>query len=372
MSRLPHSLQSSESIARSPSMPALSLRSRLFAVLFVVAVVIAAGCAPVLRVPVRKPAEFRVPATVKTIAIMEFEVNVKAGLVQAVTESFGLAPTIQRKVTEKTIAQDHFTVVERERIAEVLAELEFQYQDFANQEKAVAFGEQLGAGALIYGSVDMIPNLEVGTVQRQRRNAQGQWVKVDVPVERRAVTVNGTIKMVSTETGAIIGQKSGKWAATDMKEGNAIANIASWPALTEQAAERCSIALMRAITPNTQMETRKLAGGSGRWSKNFDQAYKFVENQLWTEAQEQYTAVIDQTRSVSTPEATESRAAAHHNVGVLYEIYGDVYEAQKQYKEAVDLRPGNGMFLDSLQTINRRVKEYEALMAQGGDDPDVE
>lgn len=105
-------------------------------------------------------------------------------------------------VLEKLVDSGRFTVVERERMKEVLNEIAFQLGGVVNENTVVQIGNQLGASYLIAGSITGLSTKKSGLSYDHSLKGGGSFNKM-------TVVANVTMRFIDVETGQIVLVASG-------------------------------------------------------------------------------------------------------------------------------------------------------------------
>ena len=103
-------------------------------------------------------------------------------------------------VTNTFIQLKYFKVLERSRIDQVMREIAHQQTGFVNESTAAKVGEQLGAKAIVLGSVTA-PRYSLEKQQCSDFDNKGNMIKVPCLVANASVTLN--VRMVNVETSEV-------------------------------------------------------------------------------------------------------------------------------------------------------------------------
>ena len=106
------------------------------------------------------------------------------------------------------------------------------------------------------------------------------------------------------------------------------------------------------IAPYYVNERRIIESGEG----NIDVGKKFAESGLWPEAIEAWQQAVKEM---------PDEPAAFYNLGLGFEVQGDLDKAEKAYKIAVKLE-AKKMYMEALTRIRQAKREREKLREQLG------
>ncbi len=91
-------------------------------------------------------------------------------------------------------------------------------------------------------------------------------------------------------------------------------------------------------------------------NRYYDVGYKYAVRGQWEDAIEQWEKVLD---------INKLSPAAVYNIGIAFEMMGDLFLAEKQLKKACDLKADNDFF-DALARVRKSLKEKKDICQQTG------
>ena len=87
-------------------------------------------------------------------------------------------------------------------------------------------------------------------------------------------------------------------------------------------------------------------------------ALEYAKRDLWDEAKEIWLDVINKKKS-----GKDDKVSATYNMGVYYEVFGFLDDAEIYYQKAFELSK-DSKYLDARSRINKRRKDLEKLQQQ--------
>lgn len=304
--------------------------------------------APVVRFETIKPPEINL-ADVSKIAVAEFH------------GPKGSGAEASYKLTEYLLQTKRFTVMEREKIRQILKEQGLEMSGAIDENSAVEIGKLLGVDALIFGDVTaykiedergtkkVYKKVGTGRYKRVKRKniftGKEYWADEEIMktvlvdehyrIRRGVVTVN--FKTVSVKTGELLAVKS----VSESKEYKSVEGRGEIPPGDEILSKLLNKVVedfAGMIAPIKIVVKRKLEKGSDLVNKGI----KFAQNDLWSKAMETWNQEI---------KLNPSDAAAYYNLGVGYEEEGNFFKAKEMYSKAVDLNPKKE-YMEALRRVN--------------------
>ncbi len=173
------------------------------------------------------------------------------------------------------------------------------------------------------------------------------WVDQYYRIRRGTVAVN--FRVVDVETGKLLvahsdskSYSSGKVIEGSYRELKPAGEILQ--DLSSQVVEK----FVRMISPHKMSERRVLESGDGK----IYEGKKFAQAGLWDVAS--WKEAIQRMPKVS---------AAYYNLGIAYEIKGDLDMAEKLFKKAASLNQKK-LYMEAIVRIRQEKKEQEELKKQ--------
>jgi len=352
---------------------------------------IIAACTTTIPVRVRKPAELNVGAA-RTIAVMDFDFSgswdysadkkSKTTLRDVLTNVLSGAGTQSQNSSQKTypgsnvsdqfvaklVQNQYYTVIERSKIEEIIKEQSFSLSGLVDQQQAVTIGNLLGAEALITGSGSYSIKDEGGWETYKEKEKDKDGKKVEVEKKRyniyRIVDVSLTFRIIDVTTGSIIASKTNhgsnrsvkrSYMGTGKNERAAAQSLPDWKPIVERVVSNVLDLTVTQIAPHTVTEKRVIEEGD---SNKMERALEYAKRDLWDEARVIWLEVVDKKKSDK-----EDKIAATYNLGLYYEVFGFLDDAESYYQKAFKLS-GDSKFLDARARINRRRAELRKLQQQ--------
>ncbi|MFO7888981.1 MAG: DUF6340 family protein [bacterium] len=335
----------------------------------IVLMIISCTVPSVIRIKVLKPATISMPE-IKEVAVVDFRGPDRSGS--------QIATLLQSKLIES----NHFDIIEREKINRVLEEQNMGMSGVMDEETAVEIGKVLGVDGMIFGEVtqyEVSPDKEITqkvkkkkftgkyrTVEKKDKKAgktkkvkekiyEDVWVDETHYVRQGDVAVN--FRVVNVKTGQLLAAYSDSKSYNSQDEKGFLAAVSNSPdklkpksdILRDLSEEVCTN-FAHMIAPHYMYEKRYIEPGKG----NIAVGKKFAEQGLWPEAQQAWQEAV-----MNMPQ----ESAGYYNLGLSYEVQGNLVRAEELYKQAVNLQQKD-RYMESLARIRKNMKEREKLEEQ--------
>jgi len=245
----------------------------------------------------------------------------------------------------------YYRLMERSRMDSIMAEKRLSQTEYAHPDNIKELGSILNVDYIITGEINAYSVEDEDTFEQEestrligyyydrrgRRKPRYETYFIDVPVKIRRATVSASFRMVTVDTSKIIAGES-KTMST-RKKGCGSEGIASLPSgeeLLSMLTENITAYFTNLIAPHPVSDVRTLLKGK---TKSCKQGYELAQSGLWEESAAAWNQAL-----LERPEDP----APYNNLGVAAEVRGDYQTASEHYKKALELRPGNKVFMDHL------------------------
>jgi curli biogenesis system outer membrane secretion channel CsgG len=316
-----------------------------------------------VRVDVQKPAAVHLSG-VRKIAVADLRGPMSSG------------PAMASLVQSMLMETGFYQLVERDKIAGILDEQKLAQAGVTDESTAKEVGQLLGADALVFGEITTygVEPDETGSEKIEKKEGTGKyetveekniftgkkhkvrkeikrtvWVDQYYRIRRGTVAVN--FRVADVETGKLLAvhsdsksYNSGKvveGSGTSLKPEGEILND-----LSTQVAK----GFVQLIAPHRVTETRAIESGSGK----IGEGKKFAQSGLWQDAFESWQEAV---------RLTPNESAAHYDLGLAFEVRGDLDEAEKAIRKAVSIKQKK-TYLEALARVLREKDEKVRLEEQ--------
>jgi len=316
-----------------------------------------------ITVDVLKPAEINLSG-VKTVAVVDFQGPVRSG------------SQIATYLQSYLLNTGYFDLLEREKLKRILDEQDLGLSGVVDRATAVKVGKLLGVQAMIFGEVttyeverdqlgvDKVEK-EVGTgryeyiskkdkktgkVERTKREIM-ETVIIDRPYRIRRGSVGANFRIVKVETGQLAAVHSDMKTFVSDKIYRDTGEVLPPKAqiLTDLSRVLCE-EFVHMIAPHTVTESWYIESGDDR----IKEGTKYAEAGLWPEAMEVWSAAIREN---------PDDPAGYYNLGLAYEVQGDLDKAEEYYGEALRLKMDNH-YMAAISRIRQTREDQEILEEQ--------
>jgi tetratricopeptide (TPR) repeat protein len=323
---------------------------------------LAAGCTKSTWIEITRPAEYNV-SDLKRLAVVDFSGPGNSGEMAAA------------KFTNELWSTNYFSLLERKELQKILEEHALQMSGVVNDSTIVEFGKILGVDGLIVGSVTTYQvedkrgkekvKEQVWTGQYEK-DKNGNYVYEHTPIGKqkkkiykeelvdkefinRQASVGLSFRLVSVETAEIRASGS-QTESFSQKYYPGQGNIPAREAVLNDLTDRVIKKFIPTISPYKIRVSRTFEKGNDEVNNGIDLA----RNNLWDKAAEIWE---NETRRDSRNDA------AFYNLGIAYEVGGDLDRAEQAYETALKIK-SKDLYMKALSQIRQRKLEQEKLRQQ--------
>lgn len=330
------------------------------------------GCstAPSVQRPVIVPAESSTASSLRRIAVLPFDRRVGGPDITAEVETMLAAVQVN--------GQPYFTVVERNKIQQLMKELKLPETGAIREDTAARVGQMLGANGVYAGSITRSEVLNqsyqesrsrcVRTEQKKDKNGNmvdgkcQKWQDHNVSCRKRTAYFTFLPKLISVESGSIAFSKEATGEASDAACHGEPKDVADGAQLLANARSTAIGQLRVAVAPSVQMVTIRYMDSSdgmtsGMAKEKHASALAFAREGRSDRACAIWSEVI---------ELDPKAVSVIHNLGTCEEQRGNLSSALQRYNEADGLtsRPDKTIG-ESLARVKAMIENRPALQRQG-------
>jgi tetratricopeptide (TPR) repeat protein len=285
--------------------------------------------------------------------------------------------------------QQFFEMITRSRMLKLLAEQRLGLTGLIDPDKAAKIGKISGVQAIVSGRVTTYGVKENKYSKQTTRYQGNRQYNVNVPCNALSAYVDFTVNFLDAQNGQIMASSSadGQLVAEECQGGGDLSELMAKmitdaifqsiqkqtdnvkvvkmdipPRMLKGAADLAIKSFVNKITPSyLSVPIVILEGDYGGFSAsfkekpqteklvqvNYEVGYKYGIRGQWEDAIKQWEKIL---------ETDPQRPAAVYNIGVAFEMMGDLQIAEKQFKTAADMRPDD-LFFDALARVRNSIAE---------------
>jgi curli biogenesis system outer membrane secretion channel CsgG len=270
----------------------------------------------------------------------------------------------------------HFDMLERDKLNKVLDEQKLGMTGVLDEATARKIGKMAGVDAMIFGEVTtyQVEPDERGVEKVEKKVGTGKYEEVDekniftgktkrvkreimqtVLVDQRYRIRRGSaaihFRVVDVETGKLLAVHSDNQSYTSDKviEGGSTSLKPEGEILDDLSKVICR-RFVQLIAPHFVQEQRSIEPGKG----SIQAGKKYAEAGLWPEALKEWKQAVEEF---------PKDPVAFYNLGLAYEVQGDLDQAEANYKTAVSFRQKR-LYLDAINRIRQEKIESDRLKEQ--------
>ncbi len=328
-------------------------------ILILLLAILAISCSKKVVVNVQKPAQYNV-ADIKRIAVFDFNGPDNSGEIVA------------SKFTEKLWKTQYFTIMERKDLQKILEEHALQMSGIVDNATVVEYGKIIGVDGVVLGNITAY-NVSAtrGRDKVKEQVWKGEYEKdkngniiyektstgrkkkkkyVEEFVERtfinRTVSVGINFRLVSVQTGEIRASDSDTKSNTK-KYYTHKGEIPAADQILDNLTNSVLNKFIPLITPHQVSISKEFEEGNDQ----VDLGIEYAQKNLWDRAKDIWEAEVQKD---------PQNAPALYNLGIAYEVMGDLEQAEQMYNRALDIEP-NDLYMEAVANIRKRKIEQQKL-----------
>ena len=272
------------------------------------------------------------------------------------------------KFITKLVENGHYSVVERDKISNLIDEQKMHLSGFVKEKKSIEIGEMLGVDAIIIGSGSYSVEDRGFWKELKNKDLDGMRLKVDGSKDtliyvyriKRMIHAQLAYRIVSVETGEIIAAKENNAKKIvhhqDRNPNLASAKIPSWKPIVNRLTDQLVQKSIKQIAPHHTISKKKIKKGRTPAMKA---GLQYAKRTLWDDAKKSWETVLTD----NSPKSRKDRLHAMYNIGLYHEIHNDLDKAEEIFDQCYKIS-GKNEYLDARVRIQRRKKELEDLEKQ--------
>ena len=250
-----------------------------------------------------------------------------------------------------------FVVVERERLDQVLKEMELGQTGLIDESQVGEVGKLLGVDAIITGQVNAACKDSWGKETRTRKKNKVEE-KYEVWCNSRVATASTTIRIVDVETGQLIGTREASNKQELKKcEGDYGTDLPPANQTIDVCLQNIAGQLINYFMPRFEQKKFDFAKVETKeFKRQAELAKKSIEAYALDDAFIQYSAILDQD---------PYNHAALYNIGMLHEVVGNYKQAVEKYNMAAQLVSKEDKYRKAVQRVDKQERFWAQLRALG-------
>ena len=271
------------------------------------------------------------------------------------TGFLGLGKGREGKSLQEGTFTNVFEIVERNQMEQILREQTLGQTGLVDENQVISLGNMLGVQALIVGDVNYYHKLEDYEQEREKKK-DGKKIKVKVKCQRREVKISVRAKIISTETGQILGSTEQDETLKESKCEDSYGSLPTMNEMIDNGLKNLCGKIANYFAPHYVMESYELEKiKDDKFKKNAEDAANLAEDLKIDDAYVIYKSIFDQDQY--NPEVL-------YNLGIMHEVVGNFSKAEEFYTMASQLKD-EGKYRDALKRIEKSVSFAENLAKIG-------
>ena len=267
----------------------------------------------------------------------------------------GMGAKKEGKTLQDGTSSRVYDIVERSRMVQVMQEQQLGMSGLLDQSQAVNLGKMLGVQAIVMGKVQVIPTDRRVTETRSYKKNGKKYTK-KVRCTKRMVNTVVTARIISTETGQILGSKESTQKMESKKCEGDYGNLKTVAEMVSGCLRNSSEAIANYFAPHYKLETYELEKIKTKPFKNLaEKAAKDAENLNIDAAYLKYKSIYD--KDPYNPKIL-------YNLGIMHEVVGNFRKADEFYQMAYQLKD-EGKYEKAIKRVAKNVEFAKALAEMG-------
>jgi len=299
---------------------------------------------------------------VKTLAVLDltpYQNNPDSGKIVA------------NAIVSKLFPTGFYKLIERSQLERVIREHHFNLSGYVNEETASEIGKLVGADAVVVGEVSAFNFEDIVQTRHETVRVKTGRVRTiynehkkayeEVPLYRdeivpyKVYTIQGSVsanfRIIRVESGDVLASFTKHFDYSN--ESRDLGALPSKETLYNMGVDKITGEFAQEIAPYRVDVSRPILKTKTPQAKS---AYKLAQGGLWKEALENW---------LSATQIRPSDAKLYHNIGVSYEVMGDLEKAEENYLKALNLQPNNSIYIDDVRYIRNLIQDQEKLKRIG-------
>lgn len=328
------------------------------------------GCAPTVTMKMLVPPQYD-PGSIKKIGILDFSVQRSNRISFSFFSRENVGKIMSDQLAYKFVQNGYFTVVDRYELYRVLVHYGLSLIGVISQDDLKKAKQALQVDGFVTGNIfySVKDETEVVHTQSTVTDTSGvtKMVSDTLYKARRLVDVTFGFKLIDATDGSI-------HAAFELTKNNynrnnsvfdnckdtvirkssseALNRLPNVEDIIQEMIDGVCYEMVLMVAPHYAYRSRSIATGKSLPMKN---GAAYVKKSLWEDAIREWQVVI-----LDNSIPPKERAGAASNIGVYYEVKGDLHKADSLYNEAFKIS-GDDRYLDSREAIRSRMRELERL-----------
>ena len=277
------------------------------------------------------------------------------GIEKVQTGFLGMGSGREGKTLQDGAFTNVYEIVERAQLERLLEEQKLGMSGIVNQDQVAQLGVMLGVQAFVTGNLS-ITQKDTDYKETRTKKKDGKEVKEQVACQKREIVVKVRTRIISTETGKILGSTEASEKLAKSSCNDSWGTIPSADEMIDECLKKNSETIANYFAPYFELvsfEFKKIE--MDKFKDIGDKAAEEAEDLHVDKAYTIYKAVYD--KNPYNPEVT-------YNLGVLQEVVGNFTKAHELYQMAYQLND-DGRYKDALKRMDKNVEFATALANMG-------
>jgi len=277
------------------------------------------------------------------------------GIHEIKTGFLGLGDGREGKTLQEGTFTNVFDIVERAQLMQILEEQKFSASGVVEDNQVLELGNMLGVQALVTGNVSYIQT-DSEYKQKRTRKKGDKTETYEVDCDKREVNVTIRTRIISAETGKILGSKESSHKITKSTCSDQSTSLPSADEMVDEGLRKLSTDIANYMTPHFELVSYELDKiKSSSYESSAEKAANLAEDLKVDDAYLIYKIMFD--KDPYNPEIM-------YNLSILHEVVGNFTKAKEFTEMAVQLQD-ESRYKKALQRLEKTEEFAEALTQIG-------
>jgi TPR repeat protein len=277
------------------------------------------------------------------------------GMKEIATGFLGMGKGREGKTLQQGTFTNVFEIIERNQMEQILKEQELGLSGLVDENQVISLGKMLGVQALIVGDVNYYHKHEDYQQEREQKK-DGKKVKVKVKCQRREVKISIRARIISSESGQILGSTEQEEKLNESKCEDSFGSLPTMNEMIDKGLKNLSVRVANYFAPHFVLENYELEKvKTEQFKDKAEKAAELAEDLKIDAAFVIYKSIFDVDQY--NPEVL-------YNLGIMHEVVGNFGKAEEFYTMASQMKE-DGKYKDALKRIEKSVAFGENLAKIG-------
>lgn len=277
------------------------------------------------------------------------------GIREVKTGFLGLGSGREGKNLQEGTFTNVFDIVERTQLMQILEEQKLSASGIINESQVVQLGGMLGVQAIVMGNIGYTQK-DSEYKEKRTKKKDGKTITEEVKCQRREVKVTVRARIISSETGKVLGSTEGSQTVKESTCADQSKTLPSIDDMIDKGLRNLCTDIANYLAPHYELESYELEKIKvGNYQQSAEKAATLAENLKIDDAYVIYKLIYD--KDAYNPEVL-------FNLSIMHEVVGNFQKAEEFSNLALQLKD-EGKYKKALKRLEKAT-EFKQALAQIG------